>query len=173
MGVIAVQNLADKSVGARRCDSVMASQRPSTSPSGSDQSHGTSREHERIRYKTFWPWAHNLNVDAQGGTEMTKGGNTPAPYSMKYTQAGMKHYPGYGKTVNTFLPNTDSQFYGAASTLNSSEALCVAITRAINSGAPVNNMSLYQEINWNLNNMGFESVQPIEIKESLKAMIKK
>lgn len=111
--------------------------------------------------------------DAQGGTEMTKGGNTPAPYSMKYTQAGMKHYPGYGKTVNTFLPNTDSQFYGAASTLNSSEALCVAITRAINSGAPVNNMSLYQEINWNLNNMGFESVQPIEIKESLKAMIKK
>lgn len=111
--------------------------------------------------------------DAQGGTEMTKGGNTPAPYSMKYTQAGMKHYPGYGKTVNTFLPNTDSQFYGAASTLNSSEALCVAITRAINSGAPVNNMSLYQEINWNLNNMGFESVQPIEIKETLKKMIKK
>lgn len=111
--------------------------------------------------------------DAQGGTEMTKGGNTPAPYSMKYTQAGMKHYPGYGKTVNTFLPNTDSQFYGAASTLNSSEALCVAITRAINSGAPVNNMSLYQEINWNLNNMGFESVQPIEIKEVLKKMIKK
>jgi hypothetical protein len=111
--------------------------------------------------------------DAQGGTEMTKGGSTPAPYSMKYTQAGMKHYPGYGKTVNTFLPDMDSQFYGAASTLNSSEALCVAITRAINSGAPVNNMSLYQEVNWNLNNMGFESVQPIEIKEVLKKMIKK
>ena len=84
----------------------------------------------------------------------------------------MTHYPGYGKTVNTFLPGMDTQHYGASANLTFSEGLHIAIKRAIKSGAPVNNMDFYQETNWNLNNMGFDSAQPIDIKETLKKMLK-
>ena len=111
--------------------------------------------------------------DAQGGTEMTRGGATPMPYVSRYnSQAGMTHYPGYGKTVNTFLPGMDTQHYGASANLTFSEGLHIAIKRVIKSGAPVNDMSFYQEVNCNLNNMGFDSAQPIDVKEALKKMLK-
>jgi hypothetical protein len=124
----------------------------------------TNRVEERLSEGMF---------DATSGTEMTRGGNAPQPYVSKYNaQAGMKHYPGYGKTVNTFIPSMDTQYYGGSANLTLSEAMCLAIKRVINSGAPVNNMDFYQEVNWNLNNMGFNSAQPMDIKESLKKMLK-
>lgn len=124
----------------------------------------TNRVEERLNEGMF---------DATSGTEMSRGGNMPQSYVSRYsTQAGMKHYPGYGKTVNTFIPSMDTQYYGASANLTLSEGMCIAIKRVINSGAPVNNMDFYQEVNWNLNNMGFDSAQPMDIKESLKKMLK-
>lgn len=82
---------------------------------------------------------------------------------------------GHGVTVNTFIPNTAEQnvrMYNPNYTyLQSNEALELAIKRAAESGSPVNNLGFYEEINWHLNNMGFNSRQPIDIKELLKKMI--
>jgi len=124
----------------------------------------TNRVEERLNEGMF---------DATSGTEMTRGGNVPTPYVSIYnTQAGIKHYPGYGKTVNTFIPGAEAQTYSGSANLTSTEALFISIKRVIKSGAPVNNMDFYQEVNWNLNNMGFDSAQPMDIKEGLKKMLK-
>lgn len=124
----------------------------------------TNRVDERLNEGAF---------DSTSGTQMTRGGSTPQSYVSRYnTQAGMNHYPGFGKTVNTFIPSMDAQHYGVSANLTSTEALLIAIKRVIKSGAPVNDMSFYQEVNWNLNNMGFESAQPMDIKEGLKKMLK-
>ncbi len=124
----------------------------------------TNRVEERLSEGMF---------DATSGTQMTRGGSVPKPYVSRYnTQAGIKHYPGYGKTVNTFIPGEEAQTYSGSANLTSAEALFIAIKRVIKSGAPVNDMSFYQEVNWNLNNMGFDSAQPIDVKEALKKMLK-
>src|ERR1035437_627584 len=82
---------------------------------------------------------------------------------------------GHGVTVNSFIPNTAEQnvkMYNPNFTyLQASEALFLCIKRAIESGAPINNIGFYEEINWNLNNMGFNSRMPIDIKVALKKMI--
>lgn len=48
------------------------------------------------------------------------------------------------------------------------EALKISVERVINSGAPINNISFYDEVNWNLNKIGFDPKNPIDIKEFLK-----
>ena len=82
---------------------------------------------------------------------------------------------GHGVTVNTFMPNTTDQnvkMYNPNYTyLQANEALNLAIKRAIESGAPVNNLGFYEEVNWHLNNMGFNSRQPLDIKTIMKKMI--
>lgn len=117
-----------------------------------------------------------LNEGAFGGgsgTEMTRGGATPQPYTTKYNpKAGMNYYPGYGKTVNTFIPTMETPQNTTSANLTLTEAMLIAIKRVVKSGYPVNNMGFYEEINWNLNNMGFDSAQPIDIKEGLKKMLK-
>ncbi len=83
---------------------------------------------------------------------------------------------GHGATVNTFIPNTGAEqnikMYNPNYTyLQSNEALKLAIKRAIESGAPINNLGFYEEVNWHLNNMGFNAMQPLDIKTSLKKMV--
>jgi len=86
--------------------------------------------------------------------------------------------PGYGQTVNTFLPSssnstTTNQKYNPNYTyLQPAEALGLSIKRALESGAPVKDMGFYEEVNWNLNNMGFESKLPLDIKNALVKMLK-
>jgi hypothetical protein len=78
-------------------------------------------------------------------------------------------------TVNSFIPSTTDQnvkMYNPNYTyLQSNEALALAIKRAIESGAPINNLGFYEEVNWHLNNMGFNAMQPLDIKTSLKKMV--
>jgi len=80
---------------------------------------------------------------------------------------------GQGQTVNTFLPQAqnNADYNPNYTYLQSNEALSLAIKRAIDSGAPINNLGFYEEINWNLNNMGFNSRQPLDIKTMLKKMV--
>jgi hypothetical protein len=82
--------------------------------------------------------------------------------------------PGYGQTVNTFMPTAVSnQKYNPNYTyLQPAEALGVAVKRAMESGAPVKDMGFYEEVNWNLNNMGFDSKNPIDIKGALMKLLK-
>lgn len=80
---------------------------------------------------------------------------------------GMKQ-AGQGETVNTFLPTIpDSARNSSFSYIKPEEALEISIKRAIESGTPVNNMGFYDEVNWILNNLGFESKNPVDIKTSL------
>lgn len=86
---------------------------------------------------------------------------------------------GYGTTVNTFIPTpevsgqkTSPKTYNPNFTyLQPNEALQLCIKRVIESGAPVNNLGFYEEVNWNLNNMGFNARMPIDIKDALKKML--
>ncbi len=81
----------------------------------------------------------------------------------------------HGATVNTFMPSTTDQnvkMYNPNYTyLQSNEALVLGIKRAIESGAPINNLGFYEEVNWHLNNMGFNARQPLDIKTALKKMV--
>lgn len=82
---------------------------------------------------------------------------------------------GQGVTVNSFMPKTEDsnvKMYNPNYTyLQSNEALSLAIKRAVESGAPINNLGFYEEVNWHLNNMGFNARQPLDIKTALKKMI--
>ena len=80
---------------------------------------------------------------------------------------GMKQ-AGQGETVNTFLPTIpDSARNSSFSYIKPEEALEISIKRAIESGTPVNNMGFYDEGNWILNNLGFDSKNPVDIKTAL------
>lgn len=82
---------------------------------------------------------------------------------------------GRGRSVNT-LSDDYAKKYGSveaqAGIVKPSEAIVIAIMRAIESGAPVNNMGFYDEVNWHLARLGQAAVQPIAIKEELKKLLK-
>ena len=80
---------------------------------------------------------------------------------------GMKQ-AGQGETVNTFLPTIpDSARNSSFSYIKPEEALEISIKRAIESGTPINNMGFYDEVNFILNNLGFDSKKPVDIKTTL------
>jgi len=90
--------------------------------------------------------------------------------------AGVFGTGGRGKTVNSFVD--DYRQMGAIKTpkvapsnLKPDEALEICIKRVLKSGTPVNNVSFYDEVNWNLMNIGFPAVNEINIKNAILAMI--
>jgi len=86
---------------------------------------------------------------------------------------GMKQ-AGQGETVNTFLPTIPDSARGTAHAyITSEEALEISIKRAIKSGTPINNMEFYDEVNWNLNNLGFDSKNAVDIKSCMIKIIEK
>tara|TARA_R110001592_G_scaffold75555_1_gene228715 strand:+ start:1944 stop:2474 length:531 start_codon:yes stop_codon:yes gene_type:complete len=94
-------------------------------------------------------------------TNLQEYGNDGIPFM------GMKQ-AGQGETVNTFLPTIpDSARNSSFSYIKPEEALDISVRRAIESGTPINNMGFYDEINWILNNLGFDSKNPVDIKSAL------
>ena len=86
-----------------------------------------------------------------------------------------------GETINTIFantqnqnlnPNTNKPYNPNYTYLQPNEALRLSISRTLNSGAPVNNLGFYEEINRELNNLGFNAKSPLDIKQTLLAMIK-
>ena len=55
--------------------------------------------------------------------------------------------------------------------LKPEEALKIAIERVLSGGAPVNNISFYDEVNWNLSKLGFPSKAPLDIKQTILGMV--
>jgi len=84
---------------------------------------------------------------------------------------------GQGQTVNTFMsnnnpnPNANTVHNPNFTYLSDAEALRLAISRALNSGAPVNNLGFYEEVNQTLNSLGFLAKPPIAIKEMVIKLI--
>jgi hypothetical protein len=98
-----------------------------------------------------------------------------------YQRNAPPYVQGIGQTVNTFIsqseikgmPVTKQIHYNPKFTyLQPAEALKVSIERVLNSGAPINNMSFYEEVNWNLENMGFMPKSPLDIKNAILKMLK-
>lgn len=84
---------------------------------------------------------------------------------------GMKQ-AGYGDTVNTFIPTIpDAAKNVSFSYIKPNEALEISIKRAIESGTPINNMGFYDEVNWHLNNLGFDAKLPIDIKSAIVKIV--
>lgn len=93
-----------------------------------------------------------------------------------YYIAGKFGTGGRGKTVNSILDDYQANNVAktpkiASSNLRPDEALEICIKRVLKSGTPVNNISFYDEINWNLMNLGFPAVNEIDIKTAVLSMI--
>jgi len=93
-------------------------------------------------------------------------------------QSGSFHGTNQVKGVNSIVDNIYSnptKYMGAQGNsvaLRDSEALELSIKRTLNSGAPVNDIAFYDEINWNLANLGFPSKLPQDIKTAILKLIK-
>lgn len=103
-----------------------------------------------------------------------KPGEEGSIYEQYFTPAsvGMNR----GRSVNN-LTNDYNQKMGnqnsLASSIKPSEALDIALKRTLESGAPVNNMGFYDEVNWHLQTLGSSAQQPIVIKEAINKLLKK
>lgn len=62
---------------------------------------------------------------------------------------------------------------GVTGALKPEEAIKIAIERVLSSGAPINNISLYDEVNWNLQKLGFDAKSPLDIKNAILKMIER
>ena len=88
-------------------------------------------------------------------------------------QKGGYHGVNQGRSVNSIIDNLYSnptQYQGAKGNsiaLKDNEALTVCIKRTLESGAPVNNIAFYDEVNWNLAQLGFSSKLPQDIKNAI------
>lgn len=91
---------------------------------------------------------------------------------------------GVGDTVNTIVDTGDSSYtIGPQSRsvkekpavnvgVTAKEALELCIKRTVDSGAPINNIEFYDEVNWNLQNMGYASKNSLDIKSALNDLLK-
>ncbi len=80
----------------------------------------------------------------------------------------------FGNQNNTnigFSPNANGPHNPNYTYLQPSEAVRLAISRTLNSGAPVNNIGFYEEVNRELNILGFNSKSPLDIKQTLLKLI--
>ena len=84
---------------------------------------------------------------------------------------------GKGMTVNAMMTNMNNNspvaFKPIKQPIKSEEALVIAIKRTTESGAPVNNLDFYGEVNWQLTQLGFPARNPLDIKTKLISMIAK
>lgn len=84
---------------------------------------------------------------------------------------------GNGATVNSVVDNMYNNPSIALGIIKqpikTEEALNIAVKRTIESGAPVNNLDFYDEVNWQLAQLGFSARNPLDIKTKLISLIVK
>lgn len=93
-----------------------------------------------------------------------------------YYIAGKFGTGGRGKTVNSLIDDyRDTSVIKtpkvSSSNLKPEEAIEISIKRVLKSGMPINNIGFYEEVNWNLMNLGFPAVNEIDIKNAVLSMI--
>lgn len=87
------------------------------------------------------------------------------------------HGVNQGRSVTSIIDNmygNPTQYQGAQGNniaLKDYEALNISIKRTLDSGAPVNNIAFYDEVNWNLAQLGFPSKLPQDIKNAILKML--
>jgi len=103
---------------------------------------------------------HNQTINTAFDPKKTSVGQTINTTFSKNTPANQSYSP------NTNGPHNPNYTY-----LQPSEATRLAISRTLNSGAPVNDLGFYEEINRELNILGFNSKSALDIKQTLLKMI--
>jgi len=94
-----------------------------------------------------------------------------------YYIAGQFNTGGRGQTVNSVLDDTlgtgtqSKMPKPEKQSLQPQEALVVCVGRTLKSGAPVNKIDFYEEVNWNLANLGFPAKSSVDIKEILLELL--
>jgi hypothetical protein len=82
-----------------------------------------------------------------------------------------------GKTVNSIIDqmydNPSMAYKPIRQPLLPEEGFNLAINRALRSGAPVQDMGFYDEVNWHLMSLGFPAKNPLDIKNAILKMIEK
>jgi len=135
-----------------------------------------SLENPKINHKEFNPKSDNTKMlkESEKMRNLVTGKSNIDIYE-NYYAAGSYGTGGQGKTVTTFqdsqIPDASQSTKAEPSGLKPEEALSISIQRVINSGAPINNISFYDEVNWNLMNLGFPAVEALKIKEIIASMI--
>jgi len=92
---------------------------------------------------------------------------------------------GAGKTVNSIVDNgfepitnkgyqnklAYSQGVVANPTLTPKEAFELSIRRTLESGRPINEIGFYEEVNWNIQKLGFNSKNELDIKNAINDLV--
>lgn len=82
-----------------------------------------------------------------------------------------------GRTVNSIIDqmydNPAIAYNPIRQPLQADEALTLSIQRTLKSGAPVQDMGFYDEVNWQLMSLGFPAKNSLDIKNALLKMIDK
>jgi len=108
-----------------------------------------------------------------GTIQETQGGNF-----MGGDASGGMNGTNQPRSVSSIVDNLYSNptlYQGAQAntiSLKSDEALNIAIKRTLESGAPVNDIAFYDEVNWNLSQLGFPTKLPQDIKNAILDLIK-
>ena len=80
-----------------------------------------------------------------------------------------------GRTVNSIIDqmydNPAIAYKPIRQPLLAEEGIELAIKRALKSGAPVQDMGFYDEVNWHLQSLGFAAKNPLDIKGVLLKML--
>lgn len=107
------------------------------------------------------------------------GGKINADFKEGYVQNSTPFEMGAGtvRTVNTIATDMYNNPALAHQTirqpLQPDEAVELAITRTLKSGAPVKDMGFYDEINWHLQTLGFPAKNALDIKSVILKMMSK
>jgi hypothetical protein len=119
--------------------------------------------------------AEKLEEEFKRLSALASGENTSALKESQFNPdgSGGAHGVNQGRTVTSIIDNMYSnptQYQGAQGNniaIKEGEALEICIKRTLNSGAPVNNIPFYDEVNWNLAQLGFPSKLPQDIKTAI------
>lgn len=122
--------------------------------------------------------AEKLSEEFKRLSSLASGENTAAIKESNGFVGGTKTSGSYagtnqGRTVTSIIDNmynNPTQYQGAQGNniaIKESEAIEIAIKRTLNSGAPVNNIAFYDEVNWNLAQLGFPTKSPQDIKTAI------
>lgn len=106
-------------------------------------------------------------------------GKLNADFKEGYVQNSTPFEMGSGtvRTVNTIAGdmygNPTMAYQPVRQPLQPDEAVELAITRSLKSGAPVKDMGFYDEVNWHLQTLGFPAKNALDIKNVILKMMAK
>lgn len=98
-----------------------------------------------------------------------------ADFKENFAIPGDWNLAGKGMSVNNIADNMYSNptvsFKPIKQPLRNDEAFEIAVKRTLESGAPINNIEFYEEVNLNLAQLGFPAKSPLDIKNKIVSMI--